>query len=225
MTRFGEILQFGKFLFNIWHFLTACKGFCKILNLFWAIFCAIRQIFIVCKYCKCSFFFFFFKKMGQSRPLFVYFLSFLVTISIQIEKSIDDVLGIWTRGHRMVGADFFTNAPFQSVTLCSRQCAAYLTFQCLYLSISLFSTFDLWIKMSQTESSFWSKFDTKRRRKEDPSIWFSDTHKKNFFFFLRWWKNKYWINKFLCHPNELNFQLFVFPVLIRSFLSQKHLFN
>ena len=42
--------------------------------------------------------------MGQSRPLFVYFRSFL-TISIQIEKSIDGVLGIWTRDHRMVGAD------------------------------------------------------------------------------------------------------------------------
>ena len=44
--------------------------------------------------------------MGQSRPLFVfYFRSFLVTISIQIEKSKDGVLGIRTRGRRMVGAD------------------------------------------------------------------------------------------------------------------------
>ena len=43
--------------------------------------------------------------MGQSRPLFAYFRSFLVTISIQIEKSIDGVLGIRTRGRRMVGAD------------------------------------------------------------------------------------------------------------------------
>ena len=33
------------------------------------------------------------KKMGQSRPLFVYFRYFLITISI-IEKSIDGVLGI-----------------------------------------------------------------------------------------------------------------------------------
>ena len=42
----------------------------------------------------------FFKKMGQSRPLFVYFCSFLVTISIQIEKSVDGVLGIrtWAAG-------------------------------------------------------------------------------------------------------------------------------
>jgi len=45
-----------------------------------------------------------FLKMGQSRPLFVYFRSFL-TISIQIEKSVDGVLGIRTRGRRMVGAD------------------------------------------------------------------------------------------------------------------------
>ena len=35
----------------------------------------------------------FFKKMGQSRPLFK-FRSFFITISIQIEKSIDGVLGI-----------------------------------------------------------------------------------------------------------------------------------
>ena len=48
----------------------------------------------------------FFKKMGQYRPLFCfYFRSFLVTISIPIEKSIDSVLGIRTRGRRMVGAD------------------------------------------------------------------------------------------------------------------------
>ena len=44
-------------------------------------------------------------KMGQSRPLFVYFRSFLNTISIQIEKSVDGVLRIRTRGRRMVGAD------------------------------------------------------------------------------------------------------------------------
>ena len=42
--------------------------------------------------------------MGQSRPLFVYFRYFLITISI-IEKSIDGVLGIRTWGRRMVGAD------------------------------------------------------------------------------------------------------------------------
>ena len=44
--------------------------------------------------------------MGQSRPLFVYFCYFLDTISIiQIEKSVDGVLGIQTWGRRMVGAD------------------------------------------------------------------------------------------------------------------------
>ena len=42
--------------------------------------------------------------MGQSRPLFVYFCDFLITISIQIEKSKDGVLGIRTQGRRMVGA-------------------------------------------------------------------------------------------------------------------------
>ena len=45
-------------------------------------------------------------KKGQSRPLFVYFRPFLITISIiQIEKSVYGVLGIWTRGCMMVGAD------------------------------------------------------------------------------------------------------------------------
>ena len=43
--------------------------------------------------------------MGQSRPLFVYFRSFLIIILTQIEKSIDGVLEIRTRGRRMVGAD------------------------------------------------------------------------------------------------------------------------
>ena len=48
----------------------------------------------------------FFKKMGQSRPLFVYFCYFLDTISIiQIEKIVDGVLGIRTQGRRMVGTD------------------------------------------------------------------------------------------------------------------------
>ena len=45
-----------------------------------------------------------FLKMGRFRPLF-YFRPFLITISIQIEKSVDGVLGIRTRGRRMVGAD------------------------------------------------------------------------------------------------------------------------
>ena len=43
--------------------------------------------------------------MGQYRPLFVYFCYFLDTFSIiQIEKSIDGVLGIRTWGCNMVGA-------------------------------------------------------------------------------------------------------------------------
>ena len=59
--------------------------------------------------------------MGQFRPLFVYFRYFIITISIiQIEERVDGVLGIRTRGGRMVCADktmdlwqppfsFFTN--------------------------------------------------------------------------------------------------------------------
>ena len=44
--------------------------------------------------------------MGQTRPLFVYFRPFRITISIiKIEKSIDGVLGIQTWGRRIVGAD------------------------------------------------------------------------------------------------------------------------
>ena len=44
--------------------------------------------------------------MGQSRPLFVYFCPFLITISIlQIEKGLDGVLMIRTHGHRMLGTD------------------------------------------------------------------------------------------------------------------------
>ena len=54
--------------------------------------------------------------MGQSRPLFLYFPPFLIAISIiQIEKSLDGVLGIWTRGRRIVGIDDTTElwrAPF-----------------------------------------------------------------------------------------------------------------
>ena len=42
--------------------------------------------------------------MGQYRPLFVCFRSFLVIVSMQTEKSIDGVLGIQTWGRRMVAA-------------------------------------------------------------------------------------------------------------------------
>ena len=47
---------------------------------------------------------FFFKWANPGLFLF-YFHSFLIIISIQIAKSIDGVLGIRTRGRRMVGAD------------------------------------------------------------------------------------------------------------------------
>ena len=48
--------------------------------------------------------------MGQSRPLIVYFRYFLNTILIiQIEKSINGVLGIQTRGHILAGTDKTTD--------------------------------------------------------------------------------------------------------------------
>ena len=44
--------------------------------------------------------------MGQYRPIFVYFCHLIITISIiQIEKSVDGVLGIQTRSCGMLGAD------------------------------------------------------------------------------------------------------------------------
>ena len=46
-----------------------------------------------------------FKKWTNPGLFSVYFRSFLITVSIQIEKSIDGVLGIRTHGRRMVGAD------------------------------------------------------------------------------------------------------------------------
>ena len=58
--------------------------------------------------------------MGQYRPLFVYFSYFLDTISImQIEKSLDGVLGIRTWGHRMVGADETTELWHFLCKLCA----------------------------------------------------------------------------------------------------------
>ena len=48
----------------------------------------------------------FLKKWANPGLFLFIFCSFLVTISIiQIEKSVDGVLGIQTWGHRMVGAD------------------------------------------------------------------------------------------------------------------------
>ena len=46
-----------------------------------------------------------FKKWANPGLYFVYFCSFLITISIQIEKSVDGVLGIRTWGRRMVDTD------------------------------------------------------------------------------------------------------------------------
>ena len=47
-----------------------------------------------------------FKKWANPGLFFVYFRLFPITISIiQIEKSIDGVLGIWTRGHRIIDTD------------------------------------------------------------------------------------------------------------------------
>ena len=84
--------------------------------------------------------------MGQSRPLFVYFCSFLITISIiQIEKSVDGVLGIRTQGCRMVGTvesmelwrlPRFINLTYWNTTIDSVQfvmvfrCAKLLTNMC-----------------------------------------------------------------------------------------------
>ena len=53
--------------------------------------------------------------MAQSWPLFClfsFFSQFNSNDIIQIEKSIDGVLGIWTRGHGMVGADETTELYF-----------------------------------------------------------------------------------------------------------------
>ena len=47
-----------------------------------------------------------FFKWANPGLFYVYFCPFLITISIkQIEKRVDGVLGIRTRGRRMVGAD------------------------------------------------------------------------------------------------------------------------
>ena len=55
---------------------------------------------------------FFLKKMGQTRPLLIYFRPFLNTIIKTVQyltiNSVDGVLRTRTRGVRMVGADKFT---------------------------------------------------------------------------------------------------------------------
>ena len=51
--------------------------------------------------------------IGQSRPLFVYFRPFLITILIVlIGKSLNGVLGIRTDGRRMEGTDETTELYF-----------------------------------------------------------------------------------------------------------------
>ena len=80
--------------------------------------------------------------MDQSRSLFVYFCHFLDTISImQIEKSIDGVLGIWTQGHRMVGADETTELWRPPYLLFALQHSLFkmVQFQVSFCSISFFS--------------------------------------------------------------------------------------
>ena len=62
-----------------------------------------------------------FLKMGQIRPIFVYFCSFNKTNIAQInynEKIVDDMLGTQTQGGRMVGTDKSTELWWPP-TLCS----------------------------------------------------------------------------------------------------------
>ena len=64
----------------------------------------------------------FFIKKGANPGLFsVYFRSFLVPISMQIEKSVDGVLGIQTRGRRVVGA-VKTTELWRPVATSSEKC-------------------------------------------------------------------------------------------------------
>ena len=59
---------------------------------------------------------FLFLNMGQSRPLFCLFPSFSHHKSITNWKSIDGVLGIWTWGRRMEGADETSELPLHAVS-------------------------------------------------------------------------------------------------------------
>ena len=62
--------------------------------------------------------------MGQSRPLFIYFRPFHITISIiQIEISLDGAHGIQTSGRRLVGADKTTKLwrPPTLVQICKEE--------------------------------------------------------------------------------------------------------
>ena len=63
--------------------------------------------------------------MGQSRPLFVYFRSFHIPIQMtntqfeqyKLKKSVDGVLGTWTRGGRMEGADESNELEHNNLTV------------------------------------------------------------------------------------------------------------
>ena len=77
--------------------------------------------------------------MRQSRPLFVYFRPFLITISIiRIEKSIDVVLGIQTRGRMMIGADNTTELWRPPSILKFVLISPFFALLNVYFSVSLF---------------------------------------------------------------------------------------
>ena len=74
---------------------------------FLSLWCAIFVAWKVCEYISFTHLLKeLFNRWANPGLFFVYFRPFLITISIiQIEKSIDGVHGIWTRGCRMAGAD------------------------------------------------------------------------------------------------------------------------
>ena len=81
--------------------------------------------------------------MGHSRPLLVYFRSFPTT-SIKIEKSVDGVLGIRTRGRRMVGTDKTTELwrpPMLTLSFSHKQPLSPYNTNTLSLSLSLSLSF------------------------------------------------------------------------------------
>ena len=80
---------------------------CSVVNIIKLLWGNIGKIFITPCYVETTKMSNFNKKIFLQNPglFFVYFHSFLVTISFQTEKSVDGVLGIQTWGCRMVGAD------------------------------------------------------------------------------------------------------------------------
>ena len=81
-------------------------------------------------------------KNGPNPAFFVYFHPFLITISIiPIEKSIDGVLGIRTRGRRIVGANYTT----EPISLCLFIChILLLSFLCS--SLCFLPTASWWMR-------------------------------------------------------------------------------